>query len=84
MKGGSLCLDHVIWTGRQILQLVLKFDCLFTFLVFAVSKNVLKLISQEQSKHTATKIFKIQQKFHHSTICPNDMIGTLVLIEFLQ
>ena len=63
MKGGSLCLDHVIWTGRQILQLVLKFDCLFTFLVFAVSKNVLKLISQEQSNIQQPKYSKFNKNF---------------------
>ena len=77
-----------------MLKLVSKFDCLLTFMVFAMSKKTrmkpflylegaLKLILQEQFKNTATKIFKIQRKFHHSMTCPNDMIRTLVLTEFL-
>ena len=36
----NICLDHVIWTGCWVLKLVSKFDCLFTFLVFAVSKKM--------------------------------------------
>ena len=60
---------HVIWTGRQMLTLTSKFDCLFTFFVFC---HVKKMSQTMRNFHV-----KIMQPFLNLDCAPQKFTGTV-------